>query len=237
MACRGSGVRVPPAPPPQSVKSAWYREGPPSSLTRRGLCHTCVGTDEDEVASMTITESQPRMARDGRPWTLRPARPTDARALASLFADVRREGRWLVTPPSALSQPSEAFYIGEMVRDSSSLALVAEADGDVVGNVLVSVERSVVSDHVGTLSICVADGWREVGIGSALVEAATAWAVERGLAKVALGVFPDNLRAIAVYEHAGFVREGLRRHQYRVPGGEYRDELLMAWFPDEGART
>ena len=113
---------------------------------------------------MTITETQPRTASDGRPWSLRSARPTDARALASLFADVRREGRWLVTPASAVSQPSEAFYIGEMIRDSSSLALVAEADGDVVGNVLISVERSVVSDHVGTLSICVADGWREVGI-------------------------------------------------------------------------
>ena len=191
--------------------------------------------DEDGVASMTIADSQPRTAADGRRWTLRPARPTDARALANLFADVRREGRWLVTPPSAVSQPSEAFYIGEMIRDAGNLALVAEADGDVVGNVLVSVERSVVSDHVGTLSICVADGWRDVGIGSALVAGAQEWSRQRGLAKVALGVFPDNDRAIAVYEHAGFVREGLRRRQYRVPGGEYRDELLMAWFPDGGS--
>ena len=119
-----------------------------------------------------------------------------------------------------------------MIRDSGSLALVAEADGDVVGNVLISTERSVVSDHVGTLSICVADGWREVGIGSALVKAAQEWSRERGLAKVALGVFPDNDRAIAVYEHAGFVREGLRIRQYRVPGGGFRDELLMAWFPE-----
>ena len=181
---------------------------------------------------MTIADSQPRTASDGRRWTLRVARPTDARALAGLFADVRREGRWLVTPPSAVSQPSEAFYIGEMIRDAANLALVAEADGEVVGNVLISVERSVVSDHVGTLSICVADGWREVGIGSALVAGALEWSGQRGLAKVALGVFPDNARAIAVYEHAGFVREGLRRRQYRVPGGEYRDELLMAWFPD-----
>ena len=187
---------------------------------------------------MTIVDSQAQTAIDGRRWTLRPARPTDARALSSLFAAVRREGRWLVTPPSAVSEPSEAFYIGEMIRDGSSLALVAEADGEVVGNVLVSVERNVVSDHVGTLSICVADGWRDVGIGSALVRAAQEWSRERGLAKVALGVFPDNERAVAVYEHAGFVREGLRIRQYRIPGGAYRDELLMAWFPDgtpEGA--
>lgn len=187
------------------------------------------------MASMTITSSQARTAVDGRRWTLRPARPTDSRALASLFAAVRSEGRWLVTPASAVSEPSEAFFIGEMIRDAGSLALVAEAGGEVVGNVLVSVERSVVSDHVGTLSICVADGWRDVGIGSALVAAAREWSRERGLAKIALGVFPDNDRAIAVYEHAGFVHEGLRRRQYRVPGGGYRDELLMAWFPEEGA--
>jgi RimJ/RimL family protein N-acetyltransferase len=183
------------------------------------------------VVDVTIS-TEARTARDGRRWILRPARPTDARPLAQLFAAVRAEGRWLVTPPSAVSQPSEAFFIGEMIRDNDALSLVAEADGEVVGNVLISVERSVVSDHVGTLSICVADGWREVGIGSALVAASQGWARQAGLTKVALGVFPDNERAIAVYEHAGFVREGLRRRQYRVPDGGYRDELLMAWFPD-----
>jgi len=185
-----------------------------------------------ETATTTDRASEPRTAGDGRRWTLRPARPTDARGLSRLFAEVRAEGRWLVTPPSALSSPSEAFFIGEMLRSGDGLALVAEADGEVVGNVLVSLERNAVSDHIGTLSICVADAWRDVGIGSALVGAAVDWARARGLGKLALGVFPDNERAIAVYERAGFVREGLRRRQFRVQGNVFRDELLMAWFPD-----
>jgi RimJ/RimL family protein N-acetyltransferase len=179
------------------------------------------------------TSAESRTAADGRHWTLRPARPTDSRGLARLFAAVRGEGRWLITPPSAVSEPSEAFFIGEMIRGEDGLALVAEADGEVIGNILVSVERNVVSNHVGTLSIVVADGWRDVGIGSALVATAKSWARERGLAKVQLAVFPDNERAIAVYERSGFVREGLRRRQYRADGGLFRDELLMAWFPDE----
>jgi RimJ/RimL family protein N-acetyltransferase len=37
-----------------------------------------------------------------------------------------------------------------------------------------------------------------------------------------------------VYERCGFVREGVRRMQYRS-GDTYRDELLMAWFPEWGA--
>jgi RimJ/RimL family protein N-acetyltransferase len=188
----------------------------------------------ERAAMVTDMEVQARTAGDGRRWTLRPARPTDAHGLARLFDEVRQEGRWLVTPPSAVSQPSEAFFIGEMLRTGEGLALVAEADGDPIGTVQISLERSAVSSHVGTLSIVVADGWREVGIGSALVHAAQRWARERGLLKVALAVFPDNARAITVYEHAGFVREGLRRKQYRADGDVLRDELLMAWFPDAG---
>ena len=120
---------------------------------------------------VTDMEVQARTTGDGRRWTLRPARPTDARGLARLFNAVRQEGRcWC--PPSAVSQPSEAFFIGEMLRTGDGLALVAEADGEPIGTVQISLERSAVSSHVGTLSIVVADGWREVGIGSALVHAA-----------------------------------------------------------------
>jgi len=183
----------------------------------------------DQGPMVTATSTQRLTARDGRRWMLRRARPTDGAALARLFAAVRAEGRWLLTPPTAIAEPSEAFWIAEMIRSEEHLALVAETDGDVVGNVLVSTDRNVTTAHVGTLAICIADGWRDVGIGSALVEAAQAWAAERGLRKLALGVFPDNERAIAVYEHAGFVREGLRRAQYRS-GDAYRDEVLMAWF-------
>ena len=93
---------------------------------------------------------------------------------------------------------------------------MAEADGELVGNVLISVERTSVSDHVGTLS----SAWPTAGARSVSAppssRAAQGWARDQGLVKVALGVFPDNERAIAVYEHAGFVREGLRRRQYRV---------------------
>ena len=53
---------------------------------------------------------------------------------------MRQEGRWLVTPPSAVSQPSEAFFIGEMLRTGDGLALVAEADGDPIGTVQIGTE-------------------------------------------------------------------------------------------------
>ncbi len=177
-----------------------------------------------------------RTARDGRRWTLRPARPTDGRALARLFAEVRREGRWLITAPGAVSEPSEGFWISEMIRAAEHLVLVAEAGGEVVGNVLVSVDRGQATEHIGVLSITIAHDWRDVGIGTEMVGAAQRWARDRGLRKLSLGVFPENERAVAVYEKQGFTREGLRRMQYRT-GGEFRDEVLMAWFPQEAEAT
>jgi RimJ/RimL family protein N-acetyltransferase len=181
---------------------------------------------------ITTGSGEAKTARDGRRWTLRPARPTDGRALARLFSDVRKEGRWLITAPGAVSEPSEAFWIAEMIRAAEHLTLVAEADGEVVGNILVSVDRGVATEHIGVLSITIAADWRDVGIGSDLVGAAQDWAQERGLRKLSLGVFPDNDRAVAVYEKRGFLREGMRRMQYRS-GDTFRDEVLMAWFPPE----
>jgi RimJ/RimL family protein N-acetyltransferase len=186
-----------------------------------------------EANEMIMTGSgEAKTARDGRRWTLRPGRPTDGRALARLFADVRKEGRWLITTPGSISEPSEAFWISEMIRAAEHLVLVAEADGDIIGNLLISVDRGVATEHLGVLSITIAESWRDAGIGTEMVAGAQRWARERGLRKISLGVFPDNERAIAVYEKQGFVREGVRRQQYRS-GDTYRDEVLMAWFPQE----
>ncbi|MGZ8694879.1 MAG: N-acetyltransferase family protein, partial [Gaiellaceae bacterium] len=65
------------------------------------------------------------------------------------------------------------------------------------------------------------------GIGKALLEAAERWARERGVHKLELHVFPHNEAAVALYERAGYVREGYRHHHYRR-AGRYYDAILMA---------
>ena len=173
MACRGSGVRVPPAPPPTSVKSGGTAIGPPFVLTSGGFVMSSQPTewtDEDGVASMTITRAQPRTASDGRRWTLRPARPTDARALARLFDDVRPRG----SLAGDAAQRGEPAVGGVLHRRDAAHRGRPGAGGR--GGRRLDRQRA---DQRGAQrgeqprrhaqSICVADGWREVGIGSALV--------------------------------------------------------------------
>jgi RimJ/RimL family protein N-acetyltransferase len=194
-----------------------------------------MSTERVAVTTTSTEISEERISADGRPWILRHARSDDAEPLAHLYAAVRAEGRWLVTPANAVSPPSEAFFIAELIRADEAAVIVAEAASEIVGNALVMTDRDVSSRHVGVLSLTVAEGWRDVGLGTALVAAAQAWVSDHGLTRLALSVFPDNARAIAVYTRAGFAREGIRRRQFRQADGSYRDELLMAWFPDSGA--
>lgn len=58
----------------------------------------------------------------------------------------------------------------------------------------------------------------------------------RPLVRIDLTVLPDNERAIACYERAGFKREGvLRRHTYQ--DGAYRDVVMMSILHEEWSGT
>src|SRR5918998_338260 len=64
--------------------------------------------------------------------------------------------------------------------------------------------------------------------GRALMDAAMTWLAASDMHKVELEVWPDNERAIALYERYGFEVEGLRRDHYRRRDGSLRSALIMA---------
>ena len=159
--------------------------------------------------------------RDRERWpSLAPAPRTAHRCprpgRASSRRSAPRAAGWR-RPPPAVSEPSESYFVGEMIRAGDSLVLVAEGDGEVVGNALVSDRaHSASATTSGPSRSRSLDGLARRGHRlRAHVAPPRTGRASSGLAKLALGVFPDNDRAIAVYEHAGFEREGLRRRQYR----------------------
>jgi RimJ/RimL family protein N-acetyltransferase len=115
------------------------------------------------------------------------------------------------------------------VRRSPDAALfVAEEDGTLVARLSLARDPHPASAHVADLGLMVAAGHRRRGIGRALLERAVGWALEAGVRKLELHVFPWNEPAIALYESFGFQREGLRRGHYRR-GDEDVDAILMAY--------
>lgn len=85
---------------------------------------------------------------------------------------------------------------------------VATHDGDVVGWCeIVRLEKPLFR-HVGILEMGLVPEWRAKGIGMSMIAAALDAAKERGFVRVELTVFADNKRAVALYEKAGFRKEG-----------------------------
>ena len=59
------------------------------------------------------------------------------------------------------------------------------------------------------------------------------WAVEVGVEKIMLSVYPHNQAAIALYRRFGFVEEGrLVGHSRKSTG--YEDEILMSAWTGKG---
>ena len=104
--------------------------------------------------------------------------------------------------------------------------LVAEMDGELVAMLGLSRDEHNRA-HVGHLGMMVHDDYQGMGIGSALMEAAVDLAENwLGITRLQLEVYPDNARAIRLYEKYGFEREGLHR-AFGYREGQYVDTLVM----------
>ena len=165
---------------------------------------------------------------NGRSVCVRDARPRDAGAVLQVVDAVAAEPvTTLLIAPGEATAGDWRRRIVRTRRSPDGLFLVAEVEGEIVGDLGLWPDAHPCSSHVVWFGMSVSAAHRGVGVGGALLETALSWAAAAGYRRAALGVLPGNARAIAFYERHGFVREGVRRGQYRR-GDEYHDEVLMA---------
>jgi putative acetyltransferase len=113
--------------------------------------------------------------------------------------------------------------------DGGSLLLVAELDGQVVGNAgLQPAGNRLRRRHAMGLGMAVDPACWGRGVGSGLLAALLDWADRwAGVLRVELQVYTDNARAIALYRRHGFVVEGTHR-AYALRDGAWADVHSMA---------
>ena len=113
------------------------------------------------------------------------------------------------------------------------LQLVAERDGLILG--AAGLHRQMGRrHHAAALGMSVHDAYQRQGIGKALllalIDAADNWL---NISRIELTVFTDNAGAIALYETAGFVTEGVHK-AYAFRDGAFADVLAMARIKTPG---
>jgi RimJ/RimL family protein N-acetyltransferase len=158
---------------------------------------------------------------------VRPAGAGDAARLVQLGTDVGSEPEgWLISG-GWRGVGHERRYLRSVGRSRDAAVFVAEAPEGIVGRLSIARDAHPASRHVADLGLMVAATHRRRGVGTALLDAAVAWARKTGVTKIELHVFPHNQAAISLYEKYGFRREGYRERHYRREDG-YVDAILMA---------
>ncbi len=157
--------------------------------------------------------------------TLRPAKPSDATAIAAIHADGLRTGHASFRrDPYGWTEWQTAF--------GTTCALVAEREGTVIGwaGVAAASDRCVYAG-VGEVSVYVsAAAWGQ-GIGRHLLVGLIATAEAAGYWTLVAQMFPENRASQALHATAGFRRVGVRERLGRMGYGPYigtwRDVILM----------
>jgi len=159
---------------------------------------------------------------------VRRATPKDAAAFARVMGD---PGVYpgLMQVPFTSPELWERRLADTTDPTKNDLLLVAELDGEVVGNAgLHPVGAQLRRRHVMMLGISVLPAAQRRGVGRALMTAicdyADNWA---GALRLELTVYTDNAPAIALYRQFGFEIEGTQR-AYALRDGQYVDSHAMA---------
>jgi RimJ/RimL family protein N-acetyltransferase len=159
---------------------------------------------------------------------VRRATPDDIEGMIDVYEAVAAEGRWIGGEVPIDRERQRAGRL-ERIASPDGVAFLAEADGAIIGDLGMEVRGGRAE-----LGMAILQPWRGRGVGSALMEAAIAWARARDLDKIALQVWPHNDAAIALYERFGFEREGYLRRHYRRRNGEAWDAIQMGLILHDG---
>lgn len=163
-------------------------------------------------------------------YTIRPIKYTDAEDVYNLrIMDGVRENTMSLF--SQRLEKTEDFIKNISTEDHIMVAEIEENGmKKVIGIAGLNLMKSPRSRHSGYLGISVHTDYQGFGIGKSLMEKlidlADNWLM---LIRIELGVFTDNIAAIKLYEHFGFVIEGEKKYAL-IRNGKYENEYIMARY-------
>lgn len=160
--------------------------------------------------------------KDGRRIVLQSYEDSDKEDLVQMYSELSSESlRWSMPPYNRQRIERWTSNLG------NSIIIIARDERRIAGHLQISTGTGPRFSEMGDLFIYLHQDFQNVGLGAALIRKGLELARKRRLHRVELTVVADNDRAIHLYEKMGFVKEGLKRENYRAEDGTYHDEVIM----------
>lgn len=167
-------------------------------------------------------------AKDGRQVILRTLRWEDLDDCIELINSLVAEGANIAKNEKVTREGEIEWLAGALSRmeRGEKVYVVAEVDGKAIGNSEIGRRLGGYDRHVGSIGIAIKKGFRDIGIGTEMMNALIKQGREMGLKVLTLTAFANNKRAIHVYEKLGFQETGQIPKKF-FKRGKYIDELIM----------
>jgi RimJ/RimL family protein N-acetyltransferase len=169
--------------------------------------------------------------KSGDKIVLRTPRWEDLDDLLGLINSVVDEGAEIGRDREVSREEEIDWLSGLLARleRGKTFFLVAEAKGRIIASSDIN-RLDGFQKHVGVVGIVIKNGFRELGIGTAMMNVLIEQAKKMGLEILTLTAFASNKRAIHVYEKVGFTQTGLipRKH---LKQGKYIDDEAVGVTP------
>ena len=138
---------------------------------------------------------------------------------------VIREGKYLYLNDEIVDMEEEHRWFERSVK-AGMLNLVARVEGKVVGGASMHPQTEKRA-HVAEFGIFICDGYRNLGLGTAMLKEFIEIAKKRGFEILQLSVFANNARALNVYKKCGFREIGKLSRDIKFLDGKYADRRLL----------
>lgn len=120
----------------------------------------------------------------------------------AMVNDIEHVGRMIGRRTEQVSEEKELRWVrGKLEENAPIFSMLEKRNGEFIGNI----ELMDVADGCGELGIAVTAAKQDRGFGTEAVRAVTEYGMaQMGLTRIFLKVYPDNPRAIHVYEKCGY---------------------------------
>jgi len=177
-----------------------------------------------------ITRQQ--ILHDGTEIVIRHAVPNDAEQMISLVQNILSTTDYTLTTVEEFdaSEEAQSAWIQEYLDNPNWILLVAEHEGELIGNLEFRNNPKLRNQHSGEFGMGIRDTYRNKGIGKAILDVFLSWAKDSStIEKINLTVMSTNSVGVNLYQNFGFIEQGHHPEAIRV-NNEYIEVIQMYMF-------
>ncbi len=167
--------------------------------------------------------------KSGHSIGLRVATEEDAQRLIDLKRSYIKD---TTTIPLLLNEyqgklDSEVLLIDEYINSLNSILLVADCNGELIGNIDLTGSGRSKMFHTAMIGMGIKEEWRNQGLGKILIESTLQWAKDHSEIEIVwLDVYASNKLGYNLYKNTGFQVSGTISGFFKEEDG-YKDKVQM----------